>query len=38
MNIALEVEHIIPISRGGPDEIGNLALACNLAKPIFSLG
>jgi len=35
MNLAMEVEHIIPVSLGGADNEGNLALACracNLAK------
>jgi hypothetical protein len=34
-NLSFEVEHIIPSSRGGPDEPANLALscrACNLYK------
>lgn len=33
-NVAFEVEHIIPISKGGLDELQNLALACrcNLRK------
>jgi hypothetical protein len=38
LNLALEVEHIIPTSRGGSDKSDNLALACracNLAKSNF---
>ncbi len=34
-NIPLEIEHIVPISRGGSDRVSNLVLACrkcNLAK------
>lgn len=27
-NLPFEVEHIVPTSRGGPDEESNLALAC----------
>ena len=27
-NFPFEVEHIVPVSRGGPDEAANLALAC----------
>jgi 5-methylcytosine-specific restriction endonuclease McrA len=27
-NLAFEVEHILPTSRGGPDDLANLALAC----------
>ncbi|MEZ4769529.1 MAG: HNH endonuclease signature motif containing protein [Caldilineales bacterium] len=27
-NLAFEVEHIVPLSRGGSDETDNLALAC----------
>lgn len=37
-NLAFEVEHIIPIARGGLDEVQNLALACricNLRKSDF---
>ncbi|MDA8195072.1 MAG: HNH endonuclease [Thermaerobacter sp.] len=34
-HVALEVEHILPKSRGGTDRVGNVALAghaCNQAK------
>ena len=34
-NLELEVEHVVPRGRGGPDELHNLALACrscNLRK------
>ena len=34
-NLEFEVEHVIPVARGGTDELGNLALACrscNLRK------
>jgi hypothetical protein len=34
-NLEFEVEHVVPRSRGGPDELPNLALACrscNLRK------
>lgn len=27
-NLPFEVEHIVPASRGGPDDLANLALAC----------
>ena len=27
-NLAFEVEHILPLSKGGADRLGNLALAC----------
>jgi hypothetical protein len=27
-NMPFDVEHIVPTSRGGPDQISNLALAC----------
>ena len=41
MNLALEVEHILPVSRGGHDAEENLALACracNLAKSNHRFG
>lgn len=31
-NVAFEVEHIIPISKGGLDELQNLALACRICN------
>jgi hypothetical protein len=31
-NVAFEVEHIIPISKGGSDELQNLALACRVCN------
>jgi hypothetical protein len=34
-NLPFEVEHVVPSSRGGPDDLANLALscrACNLYK------
>ena len=40
-NLSLEVEHVIPISKGGEDSLDNLALACrscNLHKTSFITG
>ena len=40
-NFPFEVEHIVPVSRGGLDEPSNLALACrscNLCKSNFTSG
>jgi hypothetical protein len=40
-NFPFEVEHIIPQSRGGSDDLNNLALAChacNLFKSDFETG
>ncbi|ETX04114.1 HNH endonuclease [Candidatus Entotheonella palauensis] len=40
-NFPFEVEHIIPQSRGGTNDLGNLALAChacNLFKSDFETG
>jgi hypothetical protein len=40
-NFSFEVEHVIPISRQGPDDESNLALACracNLRKSDFLTG
>ncbi|MGZ8216639.1 HNH endonuclease [Methylomagnum sp.] len=40
-NFPFEVEHILPIARGGSDDPGNLALscrACNLFKSDFETG
>lgn len=31
-NVAFEVEHIIPISKGGLDELQNLALSCRICN------
>lgn len=40
-NFPFEVEHILPVSRGGSDELDNLALscrACNAYKAAFEVG
>ncbi|WP_293142745.1 HNH endonuclease [Okeania sp. SIO3I5] len=31
-NLAFEVEHIIPIAKGGLNEVQNLALACRICN------